>query len=114
MAKKKKKNSASKKLKGELKSFLDEYKDKLLLLAISFFETKARYVIDWLKDIGHLKRKFRALVVFFGLFIAGILLVVFGIADYVAYQFPALANGWDKVIVGLVAIIIGYIVKKTA
>ena len=108
----KKKSTAAKKLKGEVKGFIDEYKDKLLLLAVSFFESKAKYVVDFLKDIGHLKRKIRALVLCFGLVIAGIFLIVFGAADYVAYRWDILAHGWSKVIVGVAATVIGYLIKK--
>jgi hypothetical protein len=107
-----KKSSAAKKLKGEVKKFIDEYKDKLLLLAVGFFESKAKYIVDWVKDLGHLKRKIRALVICFGLMIAGLLLVVFGVADYVVYKFPALANGLGYVLVGVIAIVVGYLIKK--
>ena len=107
-----KKSSAAKKIKSELKGFIDEYKDKLLLLAVSFFETKAKHVVDWIKDISHLKRKLRAMAVFFSLFVVGLFLIVFGIADYVTYRFPILAYGWGKILVGIIIIVIGYIIKK--
>jgi len=108
----KKKSAATKKIKSEIKSFIDEYKDKLLLLAVSFFESKAQYLIGWMKDLGHLKRKLRALILCFGLVMIGLLLVVFGIADYVIYRFPVLENGWGKIVVGVLAILVGYLIKK--
>lgn len=107
-----KKESAARKLSGELKKFMEEYKDKLLLLAVSFLESKAKNVIEWVKDISHLKRKIRMIVVCFGLVMAGLFLVVFGIADYVAAMFPQLQNGVGKIIVGFIIIILAYLIKK--
>ncbi|MCK4588813.1 MAG: hypothetical protein KAT77_00085 [Nanoarchaeota archaeon] len=108
------KNPAVKKLTGEFKGFVDEYKDKLILLLVSFFETRARDMITWVKDIGHLKRKFKAAMFFISLAIVGIFLIFFGIADYVAYQWPVLANGSGKILIGIIIIVIGYIIKKIA
>ena len=108
----KKKSAAAKKLKSDVKSFIDEYKDKLLLLAVSFFESKAQNVVGWIKDLGHIKRKIRSLVICFGLVMVGLLLVVFGIADYAIYRFPVLENGWGKIIVGVLAVLVGYLIKK--
>lgn len=109
-----KKKTAAKQLKGEVKKFIDEYKDKLLLLAVGFFESRAKNIIDWVKDLGHLKKKLRALILCFGLVMAGLLLVVFGVADFIVSKFPALADGVGYVIVGLVVIVLGYLVKKLA
>jgi|GEM_PF-4490781 len=108
----KKKSQAAQKVTGELKKLVDEYKDKLFLLAAGFFENKAKEIVGWLKDIGHLKRKIRTLILCLGLIMAGLFLVVFGIADYVIYRFPVLANGWGKILIGVIAVLVGYLIKK--
>lgn len=108
------KNPAVKKLTGEFKGFIDEYKDKLILLLVSFFETRAKDMFTWVKDIGHFKRKFKAMLMLVSLSIVGIFLIFFGLADYISYQWPVFANGLGKILLGIVIIIVGYIIKKIA
>lgn len=100
------------KISSGLKKLVDDYKDKLLLLAVSFFETKAKNVMEWLKDIGHLKKKLRAIVLCAALMVVGLFVVVLGIADYVSAVFPQLAPGVGNILVGVIIILVAYLIKK--
>jgi hypothetical protein len=44
------------------------------------------------------------------LLIIGILLIAFGIADYIEYKFPIVQNGIGTILFGLILLLIGYMI----
>ncbi len=99
-------------LKAGLKKIIDEYKDKVLLVMASFLEKEATQLVEWFKDITKIKRRVRMLVIITGLVFAGLFLVTLGIAKYVVYKIPALANGWGEILVGIIVVIVAYLIKQ--
>ncbi|MBW2996585.1 hypothetical protein KY332_04780 [Candidatus Woesearchaeota archaeon] len=97
--------------KSEIKSLLKEFAEKSVGILVSSIE-KVNFM-KLIKNMTNVKEKIRKCVSSMILLFVGFIVLVFGVAAYLAYLVPALSNGLSEMIVGAVLIIIAVIIYKS-
>jgi len=100
-------------VKSKIQDVYEKHKEKILAYFMDFLETGGKSVLDWLKQLAQLKEKFRKIVVSTGLVLAALVVVLIGLANYLASLTPTWPPGLMQVVVGAVAIILAMIYVKT-
>ncbi len=94
------------------KKKIEDKKEKVLDFIIGIVENQSKNIIDFVKKVTKVREKVRKVVVATGLTLAGLIVVLIGLSNYLAATFPNLQNGIMQMLVGLLAIIIAVIYKK--
>jgi hypothetical protein len=113
-SKKRKKAKAKMEIPASYKKTYEQYKGKMLDIVTRFFEEELGVVASGVKDLFNMKRKFRIMTWHLAFLFAGITLVLFGIAEYLECICSQLLCGMNFVLVGLLALIVALVYKKTA
>ena len=89
--------------KNFLREFLEKSADTLLSLVENI------NVIEWMKDILHLRSKIRKYTIVLILSITALTVLMLGFASYIASRIPTLGNGIGEILIGLILAIIAFI-----
>jgi len=100
-------------VKSKIKGVYEKHKEQILEYFMDFLETGGKSLLDWLKQIAKVKEKFKKVVVSTGLVIAGLIIVLIGLANFLATLVPQWPAGLMQIIVGAVAIVLALIYVKT-
>ena len=100
-------------VKSKIKNVYAKHKEQLLTYFMDFLETGGRSLLDWLKQIAEIKEKIRKVIVSTGLVIAGLIVLLIGLANYLATLAPNWPAGLMQMVVGAVAIILAMIYVKS-
>lgn len=99
------------KLVKKAKALFDSYKERLWDLIANFVEEEAGRLGKWAANITHLRQKIRKAIVAFMLLFGGTVLILLGLADYLA-RILDMSSYAALIFVGFVAIIVGVIYYK--
>lgn len=88
-------------------------KEKVLDFILDIVENQSKNIIDFIKRMVKMKEKIRKIVFATGLGLAGLIVLVLGLANYIGTFFPNLQYGVMQIIVGAVAIVIAVLYKKS-
>jgi hypothetical protein len=94
------------------KSVFNGIKSKALPLVIEFLEKEAVNVISWVKDMINIKQRIRKMATSLILIIAGITVLLLGIANYIA-ELAKLSPALMQIITGIIIIVAAIIYKKS-
>ena len=98
------------KKKSGFKDLLKEFGTKALEIVVSSVDVAL--IAKWFQNIGGIKEKIKKGIISALLGIAGLVVLLMGIASFLASKFPVLGNGISELIVGVVIIIIATIYVK--
>ena len=97
--------------KSEFKNLLKEFAEKSVKVLVTSIEKIN--ILALIKNLSNIKEKARKYISALILTVAGTVALALGIAAYLAYLVPALANGLSQMIVGAVLIIIASIICRS-
>lgn len=99
-------------VKKPLKEMYEKNKEKIIDILVSFLESGATNVLNWVKGVSKIKEKIRKLISIMVLTLAGVVVLFIGLAELLNYYFPALQNGLAYIIVGVVMILVAWLYGK--
>ena len=99
-------------VQSKIKSVYDKHKEQILAYFMDFLETGGRSLLDWLKHVAEIKEKIRKIVLSTGLVIAGLFILILGLANYLATLVPNWPAGLMQIVVGAAAILLAVIYVK--
>ncbi len=100
-------------VKSKIKNVYEKHKEQLLTYFMDFLETGGRSLLDWLKQIAEIKEKIKKVIISTGLVLAGLVVILIGLANYLATLVPNWPAGLMQIVVGAVAIVLALIYVKT-
>lgn len=100
-------------IKSKIKSVYEKHKEEILAYLMDFLESGGKSLLEWVKQASKIKEKIKKLIISTGLVLAGIIVVIIGIATYLATLVPTWPAGLMQVVVGVVAILLALIYIKT-
>lgn len=103
---------AKKRIKTDIKNAYEKNKEKVLQYLVDFLERGGGSLLDWIKQILKIKEKIKKVVVSMGLVFAGLVVLIIGLANYLATLAPNLPDGIMQVIIGAVVIGLAIIYVK--
>jgi len=103
----------TKKVKESSTKILKEFIDKSIGIFASVLEKNIN-IVSWIKNLVNVKAKIRKYTFAYLLAVAGITVLLIGLASYLNSIMPALTNGLSEIIVGVIVIIISLIIYKMA
>ena len=103
---------AKKRKKGKAKTAVEDYKAKLVGATSDFVGKELGNLAGWLRGVGHIGRHVKKMATAYALLISGVTIVLYGLARLVLTLAPTLQDWIAYVIVGIAAIILGYIYKN--
>lgn len=108
----KKKGSGKDKFIKGFKKLVSQYKSKAIFMVVDFVEREAINLIGWFKDMIKIKQMIRKFVISAVLSIAAVIVIVLGIANYIA-ELASVSAGLMQIVVGVVLLIVAMIYKKS-
>ena len=98
-------------IKDKIKKDYDNNKEKIFEYLMDFVEFGGKSIIDWLKKVANVKKKIRKVVVSSGVVLAALIVLIFGLASYLA-TFVSWPDGLMHILVGFVSIVLAGIYVK--
>lgn len=87
-------------------------KEKLFSIIADLFEQDWDLIVEWLKDLFHVRKRMKKLTAYFALLFAGVTVALIGIARYLDCLCTTWGCGANYLLVGLAAVIIAVIYKR--
>lgn len=103
---------AKKKTKSAVKGLYEKNKEKIMVYFADFLEQGGKSFLEWVRKVSRIKERIRKVVVSTGFILAGLVVLLVGIADYLATLAPNLPAGMMRIIVGIVVIALAIIYVK--
>jgi len=103
---------AKKKTKSAVKDLYEKNKEKIMTYLADFLEQGGKSLLEWVKRVSKIREKIRKVIVSTGFILAGLVVLLLGIADYLATLAPSLPAGVMHIIVGIVIIVLAIIYVK--
>jgi hypothetical protein len=91
----------------------EEHKQRMLEVVTKFLTDELGVIAEWLKDMTSMRKKLRKTLNYHAILTAGVVLVLIGIATYLECICPQIYCGLSFAIVGLAAIIIALIYRRS-
>jgi hypothetical protein len=101
----------TKKVKESSTKIFKEFIDKSIGIFASVLEKNIN-IVEWVKNLVNIKAKIRKYMFASLLAVAGVTVLLIGLASYINSLMPGLANGLSEIIVGVVVIIISLVIYK--
>jgi hypothetical protein len=98
------------KKKSAFKDILKEFGTKTLEILVASIDTVN--IVKWIQNISGIKEKIRKCIISAVVAIAGLAVLLLGVASFLASKFPVLGNGISELIVGVVVLIAATIYAK--
>ncbi len=103
---------AKKKAGLAVKELYEKNKEKIMAYLADFLEQGGKSLLEWVKKISRIRERIRKVVVSTGFILAGLVVLLLGIADYLATLAPNLPAGIMHIIVGIGVIVLAIIYAK--
>lgn len=103
---------AKKKAKSAVKELYEKNKEKIMAYLADFLEQGGKSLLEWVKRVSKIKERIRKVVVSTGFILAGLIVLLLGISDYLATLTPDLPAGVMHIIVGVVTIVLAMVYVK--